>query len=114
MVEAFLSRVVEWASGRVDVRAVALVGSVARGYAGPDSDIDVVLLVDSPARYVEHEDWIGELGGVRMLRTQVWGDITERRFALDDGTEVDCGIGTVEWAGLPDMRVLYDPEGLLG
>ena len=114
MVEEFLEGVVEWGAAQLDVRAIALVGSHARGDAGPDSDIDVVLLVDSPARYVERADWIGELGGDRMLRTRQWGDITERRFALDDGTEVDCGVGTPSWAGLPEMRVLYDPGGLLG
>jgi hypothetical protein len=113
VIEDFLKRVVRWAAARPDVRAAALVGSVARGDARPDSDVDVVLLVDDPARYVERDDWIAELGGVRLLRTQQWGDITERRFALEDGTEVDCGIGAPGWNGLPEMRMLYDPDGFL-
>jgi predicted nucleotidyltransferase len=95
------------------VRAVALVGSVARGDTHAGSDVDVVLLTTEPARYVESDDWIGELGGVRLLRTQQWGDITERRFALQDGTEIDCGIGVPGWKPLPETRALYDPDGLL-
>jgi uncharacterized protein len=105
---------VAWAAARPDVRALALVGSVARGDAGAGSDIDIVVLTTAPERYVSEVAWIGELGGVRVLRTQQWGDITERRLALADGTEIDCGIGRPGWRPLPETRALYDPERLLG
>ena len=114
MLDALLQRVVEWAAARPDIRAVALVGSYARGDERPDSDVDVVLLTTEPRRYIDADDWAYELGATRPLRTQQWGDITERRFALENGLELEFGIGTPDWAGLPEMRPLYDPDGLLG
>ena len=40
----FLERLRRWVEPRPDVRALVVVGSVARGNAQSDSDIDVVLL----------------------------------------------------------------------
>ena len=105
--------------------ALALVGSWAYGAPDMDSDVDVVLLTDVPSYYIEHDDWLNELGGGRLVRTRPWGAITERRFRLPGGLEVEFGVGTPTWAtveGLDDgtrkvvsdgMRILYDPEHLL-
>jgi nucleotidyltransferase-like protein len=104
--------------------AAALVGSWARGDAHPDSDVDIVLLTDSPATYVDHADWTTALGAVAVVRTRQWG-LTERRAALAGGLEVDFGVVSVVWASTEPVdagtrRVvadglvaLYDPDGLL-
>ena len=60
------------AAGQRDVRAVALVGSWARGTARADSDVDVVLLAESPARYVQSGEWLSAFGAVRVIRTRRW------------------------------------------
>jgi uncharacterized protein len=60
-----------------------------------------------------------------MVRTRTWGAITERRFALQSGLEIDLGVGTPAWATVDPldggtrkvvaegMRVLLDPDDLL-
>jgi uncharacterized protein len=60
-----------------------------------------------------------------LVQTVGWDAITERRFALASGFEVDLGIGSLAWASFDPLdagtrkvvfdgiRVLYDPDGLL-
>ena len=124
-VEAILERLTRWAEQRRDVRALALVGSRARGTPRGDSDVDVVLLTDSPSSYIDHDDWLASVGGIRLLKTAEWGAITERRFAVQSGLEVELGVGAPAWASVnplddgtrrvvsDGMRALYDPEGVL-
>jgi predicted nucleotidyltransferase len=124
-IEALLRHLTEWAGRRADVRALALVGSWAYGAPRDDSDVDVVLLTDSPESYTDRDDWLPEVGGVRLVRTLDWGGVTERRFALPSGLEVELGIGTPAWAAVAPMDdgtrrvasdgmcVLHDPDGLL-
>jgi hypothetical protein len=124
-VAAVLQRLTCWVRGRPDVRAVALVGSWANGTAHEGSDVDVVMLSDSPERYVLRDDWPAEVGGVRIVRTVCWGGATERRFALPSGLEVELDVGPPTWASTDPldpgtrrvvsdgMRVLHDPDGLL-
>jgi predicted nucleotidyltransferase len=47
-IELILRVVLAWATAQPKIRAVALVGSHARGTAGPDSDIDLMLLATDP------------------------------------------------------------------
>ena len=61
-VEAVLDQLVRWAAPRDDVRALALVGSWAAGAPRGDSDVDVVLLTDTPAAYIERDDWLPGVG----------------------------------------------------
>jgi uncharacterized protein len=122
-IERLLDQSVAWAKRRPDVRGVALVGSWARGAARPDSDVDLVVLTDDPQRYLEREDWAAELGGTRIVRTQAWGPLTERRLLLDDGLELEVGVVSPTWAATDPldlgtgkvvsdgMRILHDPEG---
>ena len=106
----------------MDVVAVGLAGSWARGDARMDSDVDLVILTREPRRYIEGETWIQAFSGLRVVRTQAWGPMTERRFVLPSGLEVEAGIVSSSWAAtnpvdpeLPPIirdsfRILYDPE----
>jgi predicted nucleotidyltransferase len=108
-----------------DVRAVALVGSHARGASRSDSDVDLVVLADEPTRYIESTGWISALGGLSVIRTRRWGVLTERRLITENGVELDVGVVTPDWAATDPIddgtrRVatdglvaLYDPDGLL-
>ena len=124
-VEQFSATLLEWAKGRTDVVAVVLVGSWARGDARMDSDVDVVLLTEDQKPYLEGDAWLHELGGVRLVKTRQWGPLTERRFALCSGLEVELGVAPAYWASADPVdegtrrvvadgaAVIYDPEGLL-
>jgi predicted nucleotidyltransferase len=124
-VESVLRHLTDWARRRSDVRALALVGSWARGAAHEGSDVDVVLLTDSPELYVDSVDWLRDVDGVRLVRTLAWGAVTERRFAIPSGLEIELDVGTPRWASVDPidagtrrvvadgMRVLHDPDGLL-
>jgi uncharacterized protein len=124
-VERLLDAVRRWAVGQADLRAVALVGSWARGTARADSDVDVVLLTDTPAVYLDDERWIATFGATGVVRTQEWGVVTERRLAMASGLEVEFGVTSPEWASTQPLDAgthavasdglvaLYDPKGLL-
>ena len=115
----------EWSKGRTDVVAVVMVGSWAGGDTRMDSDVDVVLLTEDQKPYLEGEAWLHELGGVRLVQTRRWGPLTERRFALSSGLEVEVGVAPAYWASTDPVdggtrrvvtggaAVIYDPEGLL-
>ena len=104
---------------------MALVGSRARGTAPPDSDLDLVLLSESPERYVECEDWAQELGAPAVQASAQRGALIEQRLRLATGLELDVAIGSSRWASLDPLdrgtagvvrdgcRIIYDPEGLL-
>ncbi|MEU2309324.1 nucleotidyltransferase domain-containing protein [Streptomyces misionensis] len=120
----FLDRVTRWATRREDVTGLLLVGSYARGAARPDSDVDLVLLTTDPAHYFA-DAWAGELALGDAVRTRAWGPVTERRYALPSGLEIEFGIGTPDWARTDPVdpgtrrvvadgaRVLHDPGGVL-
>jgi uncharacterized protein len=117
--------VTRWAARQGDVVALLLVGSYARGAAGPDSDIDLVLLTNDEARY-SRDAWARRLGFDDPIRVRSWGPISERRYVTASGLEVEIGIGTPDWAGVDPVdpgtrrvvsdgaRSLHDPTGLLG
>lgn len=124
-VETLLRRITGWAQGRDDVRAVALVGSWARGVPRPESDVDVIVLTDVPERYTADDGWVAEVGGIRVVARRDCGAIAEHRFVLPSGLEVELGVGAPSWASAQPldagtqrvvadgMRILHDPDGHL-
>ena len=124
-VESVLQHLTRWAQRRSDIRALALVGSWVHGAPHESSDVDLVLLTDSPEHYIGDSDWSPDLGGACVVRTVDWGAITEKRFALPSGLEIELDVGTPSWASVhpidsgtrtvvtDGMRVLHDPDGLL-
>lgn len=105
---------------------MALVGSWARHAGRPDSDVDLVVLTNDPGPLLASTTWFTIFGeGVQLVSSEDFGLIQERRLRLDDGLEVEVGVGAPVWASIdpPDagsarmvrdgIRILYDPEGLL-
>jgi len=124
MIERFLSAVVQWASAQPDIVAVALVGSHARGTATEDSDIDLVMLVDQPGRYLEDIEWLRQFGSVERQQVECYGLVTSLRVWYAGGREVEYGITTRHWAAVPldegtqqvindGIKVLFEREALL-
>jgi uncharacterized protein len=124
-VDRLVATVAPFAHRRSDILAVALIGSWARRSARMDSDVDFVLLTDDPPAYIEHNGWASELGADSAVRTKRWGALTERRFALPSGLEVDAGVVLPSWAStdpldagvvrivLDGLVAIYDPAGVL-
>jgi len=123
-IEETIDRVRRWAVDRRDIVGLLLVGSCARNAARPDSDIDLVLLTNDAVQY-SGTTWANELALGRLIRTQSWGPITERRFVTASGLEVEINIGSADWANTnpvdpgthrvvtDGVRPLHDPTGVL-
>ena len=90
-----------WAAARPDVLGVALVGSHARQAAKPDSDVDLVIVCESPSAYPENEDWIQAFGAPLETGREDWGRVTSVRVLYADGLEVEFGFADREWASAP-------------
>ena len=107
-----ISDVAAWAKHNEDVRAVALVGSYARGAERMASDVDLLVLSDTPES-LEDAAWFRQLRpGARLIRSEAWGPVCERRFRLASGLIVELGIAPSSWAEVPldpgTRRVLSD------
>lgn len=124
-VQKLLEDVVAWATQEASVVGVALVGSHARGAARPDSDVDLVILTLDLQPYLDDTSWLERFGNVASCKTEDWGLVTSLRVLFEDDLEVEFGLTTPLWAGLPveagtrrvvgdGMRILYDPKNRLG
>ncbi len=105
-----LVRIVEWANNRDDVQAVILLGSQARTEHRADqwSDIDVVLLVDDPDRYLGSSAWLDDLGSPLVTTVEPWalGGGQERRVLFRSGMDVDFAF--VDAAVAPYLVAMTD------
>ena len=123
--QSIVDRIAVWANGRSEIRGLALAGSYARGSERPDSDVDVLLLTNEPARFIDTVDWLDVLGNPPVVRSEHFGVVTERRVRLPSGLEVEFGIAALGWAQVDPVdtgtrrvveegfRVLHDPDGRL-
>src|SRR2546423_9108041 len=89
-IDAVIGRVTAWVAGRADVAGLLLVGSVARGAARPESDVDLILLTSALADYASPA-WAADLDLGEPIRVQAWGVITEHRFRAPSGLETEIG-----------------------
>lgn len=111
--ESIAARVAAWAPGRREILGAGLAGS------------QLILLVEDATAYTQRAEWIQALGATKIVRTERWGSLTERRLALPSGLELDVGIVEPSWASVVPLdprtrqiveagfRILHDPHGLL-
>jgi hypothetical protein len=126
-VEHVLAAVTVWAECRT-VRGLALVGSHARGQAKPDSDVDLILLVNDPLLFRTDTAWLAEIDwGFRPVahRDADYGAVWSRHVRLADGLEIEFGFASPSWADVEPVdagtqrvitdgcRILNDPDGIL-
>ena len=82
--------------------------------AWPDSDIDVIVIVDDQVRYLETSVWLECFGRLRAISTENWGLLQSRRAHYVDGTEVEFGITVRSWARIdpvdPGIKTLSQAE----
>jgi predicted nucleotidyltransferase len=121
-IDTLLTGVRKWAARDPRVRAVILVGSQARGAAGPDSDVDLVIVTESPAQLVADRRWVDSFGPVERRAEEHWGLVHSLRLWYRDGPEVEFGIAAPEWLAEPldpgtrdvlraGYRILFDRVG---
>ena len=84
-----------------EVRGVGLFGSHARGTAGPDSDADLVVLVEQPGF---------------VMGCAVRGEQEFELVRLSEATAISYFTGNRDHAAdvWPTFKILYDPDGGLG
>jgi uncharacterized protein len=131
-IELILQVVLAWATAQPKIRAVALVGSHARGTARPDSDIDLMLLATDPESFREDTTWVVQIDWHAVgTRPQKWQDEeygtawSRRLWLADCRWLVELTFASLTWAN-PDpldagtrrvisdgCRVLHDPDALL-
>jgi predicted nucleotidyltransferase len=123
-IQDFTRDITRWASTQSDIKAIALVGSYARDSATEDSDIDLVMLVEHPGKYLENIEWPRQFGSVERQQIEHYGLVTSLRVWYAGGREVEYGITTRHWAATPldkgtrqviddGMKVLFEREALL-
>ena len=104
--------VTSWAENHVDIVSVALIGSHARGNARLDSDVDLLIQCERPARYLGDLTWISEFGVAQSVSVEDYGLVQSVRVFYADGPEVEYGITSSEWVTLPldegTLKVLRD------
>lgn len=100
--EATLKRLVEWAERQPDVRAVVVVGSRASSLRPPDewSDIDLVLGVTDPQRYLTSAAWLSAVGDPLLTCVATLEDQTFRTAWFEGEEKFDFII-----VGSRSMRV---------
>ncbi len=132
VVDRIVQTIVAWARTETKVRAIALVGSHARGTARADSDIDLVVLTDAPEFFRADTSWLDAIGwshvAARPLkwRDEEYGVLWSRRLWLEqDRFEVEIGFAHPAWAEVDPLdpgtqrvvadgcRILHDPDRLL-
>ena len=120
----------EWASQRVDIVGVALVGSHARAAAGPDSDVDFVVITTNSESY-RARGWPMQIrwpAGDEVQPTWIdvaYGALWARHLVLASGTRVEVGFAAPAWTQTDPVDpgtavvvrggwvVLWDPSGIL-
>jgi hypothetical protein len=101
-----------WAATHPDILGVALVGSHARQTATPESDVDLVIVCETPSDLLASTDWLRFFGTPQRTTREDWGRVTSLRVWYADGLEVEFGIADRLWASAPleagTRRVIED------
>jgi aminoglycoside 6-adenylyltransferase len=104
-----ITRFTNWAKAQETIQAAIIIGSRARTDAPADewSDLDIILLTDTPDRYIDSEDWLENIHSysISFLEKTAVGDGVERRVMFDPHLDVDFIILTPEYfAGMLQVK----------
>jgi hypothetical protein len=127
---AVVSAVSSWAIKRGDIRAMALVGSWARGNQGQVSDIDLLLLSDRAHEYRHSQEWLTEIDfqgtGYRLNSSESanYGVAWSRHMHLLPAAEVELTFAECCWAQTEPVdggtrsvvkdafQIIFDKDGI--
>ena len=122
--DQFIAKFIDWVTTQSHIEAVALVGSYANGTANEESDIDLILLVPDPDKYIDDIKWVYQFGVVSDNQIERYGKVTSIRVWYSNGPEVEFGITFPTWASSPldkgiqkvidnGMKVLFERKPIL-
>lgn len=127
---SILKLVTTFAGSNDDILALGLCGSWAAGTAGPDSDIDLSIIVEDPIRF-KKKDWMNEIGFEKIntkidyFKDEVYGRVWSRHIFFEKGIEIEFSFADKNWANIENLdegtrkvvsdgyKVLYDPYLIL-
>ena len=120
----FIEDFMRWATKRKDIRAAALMGSYAREELDKDSDVDLVIITETPQKYMTDTEWIRVFGKVITKNVEEYEKITSLRIWYESGLEIEFGFTNREWIQTmtreelkqikaDGLRVLFEKEKLL-
>ena len=116
---------------RDEFRALAVCGSWARGNPRPDSDLDLLIVVQDPDLFRRDQKWIRELKlsdvGFRYVghETTKYGVVWSAHIALEPEAELELTLADENWASVRPMdpgtrrvvmdafKILIDKDGAL-
>jgi hypothetical protein len=128
---AILSAIADWGLGREDIRAMALIGSWARGSPYQDSDIDMLLLSDRADEYRRRREWLTEIdlegAGYRIVSIDdaSYGVVWSRHIDLLPAAKAELTFAPCSWARKDPLdagtrsvvrdafRIIFDKDGVL-
>jgi predicted nucleotidyltransferase len=128
---AIVSAVTSWAIKRGDIRAMALVGSWARGNPTKVSDIDLLFLSDRVYEYRRSQEWLTEIdfagAGYRLNSSEsvTYGVVWSRHVHLLPAAEVELTFAECSWAQTEPVddgtrgivkdafRIIFDKDQML-
>jgi uncharacterized protein len=129
--DAIVSAVARWAIERADIRAMALIGSWARGTPRHTSDIDLLLLSDRVHDYRRRQEWLTEIdladAGYRLhsRESASYGAVWSLHLHLLPAAEVELGFAACSWARTEPvddgtrsvvkdaLRIIFDKDAML-
>jgi len=120
----FIEDFMRWATKRKDIRAAALVGSYAREELDKDTDVDLVIITDTPQKYITDTKWTRVFGKPITKKVEEYEKLTSLRIWYENGLEIEYGFTTREWTKTlkgnelkqikeDGLRVLFEKEVLL-
>jgi len=83
------------------VSGVVIVGSYARGDPTPGSDVDLVIIAETPNSLLVDRAWLQSFGKEVDGSPEDWGKVQSLRADLGDGLEVEFGIAGDDWLEQP-------------
>ncbi len=130
-IKNILSLIVRFAESNDNILALGLCGSWANGSAGPDSDIDLILVVRDQDGF-RSKDWIDTIEFKEVddeldhFMDKTYGNVWSRHVILKSGLEIEFSMAKESWANHENQdegtvrvvkdgfRILYDPYLILG
>jgi hypothetical protein len=130
-VDAIVNAVADWGLEREDTRAMALVGSWARGNPHRASDIDLLLISDRADEYRLGREWLAEIdfesAGYRIASSAdaSYGAVWSRHIALLPTGKVELTFAPRFWARTDIVdagtrsvvsdafRIIFDKDAIL-
>ena len=125
-----LNLIVGYAESNDEILAIGLCGSWARGIAGPDSDIDLSIIVKDKSVF-KTKNWLNDIDFKKVqdeldyYKDEVYGNVWSRHVFLKSKTEIEFSFADKSWADTEGIDpgtmkvvsdgyiIIYDPFLLL-